>query len=66
MKMKFKNFLFLFHIFIFLFLNVPKQKKYNNCQLSEYGVTFLLQGEIANIYKKNIEGYKCAEVTGLD
>ena len=62
--MKFKTF-FLFHIFIFLFSCSKPQKNITIASGGTGGVYFPLAGGIANIFSKNIEGYRGnAEVTG--
>ena len=62
--MKFKNFLFYFIFFIFLF-RVQSRKNITIASGGTGGVYFPLAGGIANIFSKNIEGYRGnAEVTG--
>ena len=63
--MKFKNFLFYFIFFIFLFSCSKPQKNITIASGGTGGVYFPLAGGIANIFSKNIEGYRGnAEVTG--
>ena len=63
--MKFKYFLFYFIFFIFLFSCSKPQKNITIASGGTGGVYFPLAGGIANIFSKNIEGYRGnAEVTG--